>query len=346
MPEKLYTLPIYSKTKDASMKKKLKQSRKNTRKKPTCSHDSFFKLIFSDPKLAKELLELIFTKAENKVFNLDDIRFEKDTHKKQLADLVLSFSLKNCPKKRIEFLTILEHKSYNDKDFHEQMLKYLILIRELIVRQTGQAKPIIPALFYHGKQPMKWKKSLQEENFKDFFSEIPVETRKNMLNYELKIINTKDPKIRKIFKDKRSKIWGVIKLLDEVWDIKEPSAEKVKTIIRDYFGDILKGKTKREVDEIVIGIVEYLRDAAGLKLKEWQKAEQGLIEEGILKKGGVMNIREIIEEKGRWKGQKEGIRKGRQEVVLNMLKKKTDISFISEVTGLSVKEIKKLKNGA
>ena len=340
------------------MKKKLKQSKKNTRRKPTCSHDSFFKLIFSDPKLAKELLELMLTKAENKVFNLDDIRLEKDTHKKQLADIVLSFSLKNYPKERAEFFMILEHKSYKDKDFHEQMLKYLFLIRELIVRQTGKAKPIIPALFYHGKLPLELKKSLQEEDFKDFFFKIPIETRKNMLNYELKIINTKDLKIRKIVKDKRSKIWGVIKLLDEVWDIKEPSAEKVKTIVRDYFGDILKGKTTREVNEIVIGIVEYLKDATGLKLKEWQKAEQGLIEEGILKKGGVMNIREIIKEKGRWEGMRkgrqegmqEGMQKGMQEgqkqIILNMLKKKADISFISEMTGLPAKEIKKLKNGA
>ena len=257
------------------MNKQLKQNKKTTRKPPKCSHDTFFKLIFSDPKLAKELLELLFTKAEKKVFNLDDIRFEKDTHKKQLADIVLSFPLKNYSKERIEFFMILEHKSYNDKDSHEQMLKYLFLIRALIVKQTGRAKPIIPAMFYHGKLALKLKKSLQEEDFKNLFNKIPVETRKSMLNYELKIINTKDPKIRKIVKNKGSKIWGVIKLLDEVWSIKEPSAEKVKAIIKDYFGDILKGKTKREAEEIVIGIVEYLRDTTGLKLKEWEKSGAG-----------------------------------------------------------------------
>ena len=344
------------------MKKKLKQARKNTRKKPTCSHDSFFKLVFSDPKLARELLELTLTKAENQVFNLNDIKLEKDSHKKQLADLVLSFSFKNYPKERMALLTILEHKSYHDKDAFEQFLKYQILIRELSIKQKGHPLPIILILFYHGKQPMKWKKSLQEEDFKDFLSKIPVETRENMLNFKLRIINTKDPKIRKIVRNKGSKIWGVIKLLDEVWDIKEPSAEKVKTIVKDYFGDILNGKTKREVNETVIGIVEYLRDATGLKLKEWQKAEQGLIEEGILNKGGIMNIREIIKEKGRWEGKREGMRKGRQEgiqkgiekgiqkgrqeVILNMLKEKMNISVISKVTGLPAREIKKLKNGA
>ena len=62
-----------------------------------------------------------------------------------------------------------------------------------------------------------------------------------------------------------------------------------------------------------------------------------------------MDVREIIKEQGRWEGERKGLRKGRQEgqqqVILNMLKKKMDISFISEVTGLSEKEIKKLKNG-
>ncbi len=64
----------------------------------------------------------------------------------------------------------------------------------------------------------------------------------------------------------------------------------------------------------------------------------------------MQDVREIIKEKGRWEGEREGLKKGRQEgrqeVVLNMLKKKLDISIISEVTSLSEKEIKKLKNRA
>ena len=56
---------------------------------------------------------------------------------------------------------------------------------------------------------------------------------------------------------------------------------------------------------------------------------------------------ELIKEKGRWEGMQEGIQAGRQEerqaVIANMLEKKTDIAFISEVTGLSEDEIKKMK---
>ena len=55
-----------------------------------------------------------------------------------------------------------------------------------------------------------------------------------------------------------------------------------------------------------------------------------------------MNTREYIKAEG----VQEGIQRGMQQVVLNMLKKSADIAFISEVTGLSQEEIKKFKNSA
>ena len=54
-----------------------------------------------------------------------------------------------------------------------------------------------------------------------------------------------------------------------------------------------------------------------------------------------MNIKEYIKEEGRQEGLQQ-----RDKVVLNMLKEKVDMAFICKVTGLSEKEIKKLKNGS
>ncbi len=114
----------------------------------------------------------------------------------------------------------------------------------------------------------------------------------------------------------------------------------------------LKGKERRTVE---LRILEYLRDNTDLDLKTWEKAEKLLIEEGVLKQGGLMqDVREIIKEKGRWEGERKGLRKGRQEgrqerdkeVILNMLKEKADIAFIAKVTGLSENAIRKLKNGS
>ena len=55
--------------------------------------------------------------------------------------------------------------------------------------------------------------------------------------------------------------------------------------------------------------------------------------------GGYMDTREDIKLEGVKRGKKED----KQEIILNMIKNKIDISVISKVTGLSKDEIDKLK---
>ena len=316
-------------------------------KKPAFSHDRFFKSFYSDPKLSKELLGLIFSKKELKAYNLNGLKIEKDTFEDKRADLILSIPFKAYPKIRLRVFILLEHKSSYDKNFFDQLLNYQVLLRKLLIQQIGCAQPIIPVLFYHGKEPLKWKKSLQEEDFKSFFSKIPIESRKNMLNYEPKVINTKDLKIRKAYKGREFKGHGVIKLLDEIWSLKK-NITPLK-VIEAYAGfeEVLKGLKGQARKTAELRILEYLNDNTDLSLKIWRQAEKLLIEKGLLKQGGLMqDVREVIKEKGVWEGMRKGMQKGRQEVVLNMLKEKADISFIAKVTGLSESAIKKLKNNS
>ena len=70
----------------------------------------------------------------------------------------------------------------------------------------------------------------------------------------------------------------------------------------------------------------------------------GWIEQG--REEGLQRGREEGMQQGKEEGLQQGRQEERQQVVLNMLKKKADISFISEVTGLPEKEIKKFKNGS
>ena len=320
-------------------------------KKPAFSHDRFFKSFYSDRKFSKELLALIFSKKEAQAYNLNKLKVEKDTFGDKRADLVLSVPFKSSPKVRVRIFILLEHKSSYDKNYYDQLLDYQFLLRKLIIQQTGYAQPIMTVLFYHGREPLKWKKSLQEEDFKSFFSKIPMESRKSMLNYEPKIINTQDPKIQKAYKGKRLKGHGIIKLLSEIWGLKKKITPSKVIDAYTGFEEVLKGLKGQERKITELRILGYLNDNTDLSLKVWKKAEKLLIEKGILKQGGLMqDVIETIEEKGRWKGRqegrKEGRQEGRQEVILNMLKKRLDISLISEVTGLPAKEIKKLKNGA
>ena len=315
------------------------------KKKPKLTHDNFFKLFYSDTELAKELLKLIFSKKELKAYNLNQLKIEKDTFEGKSADLIFSLPFKHYPKNRVKILILLEHKSSYDKNLFSQFLDYQVLGRKHSIQQTGSPEPIISVLFYHGEQPFKWKKSLQEEDFESFISEIPAESRKNMLNYEPKIINTQDPRIRKAFKGRRFKGYSVLQLLSEIWSLKKkPTLSKITSAYTE-FEEILRGLKGKERRTVELRIWEYLRDNIKLDPRTWEKVEKLLIEVGVLKQGGLMqDVREIIREKGRWEGRKEGRKERDKEIVWNMLKEKADISFISKVTGLSEKEIRKLQN--
>ena len=320
------------------------------KRKPALSHDSFFKLFYSNLNLVQELFQFIFSTQEIKACDWKKLKAEKDTFENKRADLVFSVPLKGYPKVRLKIFILLEHKSYYDKDLFDQLLDYQILIRKHNLQHSGRSMPIIPVLFYHGKQPLKWKKTLQEEDFRGYFSKIPVEFRKIMLNYGLKIVDAQAPQVQRSYNDKTFKGRGVIKLLSEIWNIKKPDPSKVKDIFVE-FEDILKGLKNKKKNETILKILEYLIDNTGLDFKTWKRAEKLIVEKGILTKGGIMDIREHIKDKGRWEGRKEGLKEGlkegRQEekrkVILKMLQKETDISFISEVTGLSEEEILKLK---
>ena len=321
-------------------------------KKTRFSHDRLFKLFYSDPRLTVELLYLIFSKEELKEYDLSRLKIEKDTFGDQKADLVFSLPLKATPRMKLKFFILLEHKSFYDEKLFNQLLAYQFAMRKHIIKQVGYPQPIIPIVFYHGREPFKWKKTLQEEDFKEFFSKIPVESRKSMLNYKPKIINTHNPEVQKIYKDKKLRGYGVIKLLSDIWSIRsKPTALKIKDV-RVEFEDMLRGATEEERKEIKLRFSGYVEENAKLDSKIWEEVEVLLKKEGITNKEGgktMESAKEIIKQQGIEEGIERGIYKGRSEerqaVILNMLKEKADLSFISKVTGLSEEEIKKLKNG-
>ena len=68
------------------------------------------------------------------------------------------------------------------------------------------------------------------------------------------------------------------------------------------------------------------------------------IQQGV-KQGEIQGLKLGIKQ-GETQGYKRGQLEEARRVVLNMLNKKTKIPYIAEVTGLSEREIKKMKNGS
>ena len=317
------------------------------KRKSFSPHDKFFKRFYSHPKFAIELFQLIFSQKELSAYNWKHLKTENNILKSKIADLIFSVPLKNHPKIKLKIFILLEHKSRYDPHLFTQLLNYQILLHEKIIRETGQPMPIIPVLFYHGKKPWKWSVSFQETYFS--FLKIPIESKKNMLNYNLKLLDTHDVKVQRVFKNKDFKSRGALSLLSRIWTLKREVSDlkKVLALFSDFSG---------KEDDLILNAVDYLKSVLGVSRELWEEVERESIEEGVLQKGGYMDIREDIRQEAKMEGIQEGIKRGKKEgrqegrrnreteVVLNMLKNKIDISVISKVTGLSREAIESLKD--
>ena len=298
-------------------------------------HDILFKEAFSDPQFAKELFKLFLKERDFSSFNWDDLKTEKDTFKDLRADLMFSVTLKSDLKKPVKIYLLTEHKSQYTGKVYYQMLKYKTLTIGKSLEETGEACPVFGFLFYHGKKPWPGETSLKKGLWGRILSKIPLRLQKYMLDSELIVLDANDLEVKKAIKDKLIKSRGFLNLFSKS-AVLRANAEELKkdlSLFDNWSGD---------KEDLSLGLGNYLWAVVpGMTEKLWRELEQYSLEKGIFSKGGYMNTREYIKEEGRT----EGLMEGRQEVVSNMLKEKADVAFISKVTGLSVKEIKKLKNG-
>ena len=159
-----------------------------------------------------------------------------------------------------------------------------------------------------------------------------VACRKNMLNYELRLLDAQAAKIKRILNDPTVQSRGALYLLREIWWFK-PEVGALERVL-----GLLKALAGRR-DDLILSAVDYLFKAVpGMSREVWEQAEKGAVAKGLLAKGGYMDVKERIREEGR--------RESQREVVRNMLQNKLETPLISKVTGLSEKEINKLKNGS
>ena len=103
-----------------------------------------------------------------------------------------------------------------------------------------------------------------------------------MLNYGIKILDVKSPTVRGACKNLRSR--SVIQLLSEIWSLKNPNPEKIKSIFVGFKG-LLKEASGQRRGDMVLKILEYLTDNTGLDLKTWE------ISRGVNGGGGDFNQR-------------------------------------------------------
>src|SRR5690625_3610982 len=301
--------------------------------------------IINHDLLFKEVLKLFFEPFMEAFFpnlhQLIDFRHETCVSeeliidakkgKRLIADLVIQTKLKTTQK---EIIIHLEPQSYFQTIFNRRMFLYNALLKAKL------NKPVLSiAIYSHlSKQNIKTYdvEQFPGQSLKFEFPTVHLRS-KHWLDYvkQENVVSATFMCLMKHDKQDRVKLkFEFIRILHEA-----NISESVTKFLYGFFDQYLK-LTEEEEEELMTKIKHYGKTH---KLPKLPIA----IEERARERGEKRGL-EIGQKQGVEIGKKRGLEIGekqtQEQIAMNMLKKDFDIELIAEVTGLSQKQIEKLKN--
>lgn len=252
---------------------------------------------------------------------LDESSYTTTELKEYFSDLVYQCKYKGD--KLIKITLLFEHKSYIQDYPLFQILKYIINIWETQLKEKQVFTPVIPILFYHGKEEWKIKKfSAYFEGIDDFLlSFIPC--------FDIiftDISRQSDGQIKnQMFKREANKILFLLMKHIFHFDYLKNHLKEFLEIGKKYF-------ESEEGTGFLKSILIYLYSSNKFEINTIVSTLKEISEEG-----GELAMTTALKLK------EEGKIEGRIEAALKMLEHGLDINLIADCTGLSVEEIEKLK---
>ena len=280
-------------------------------------HDKTYRQILSNPKQAAYIInKALKTEIKQNEIEKYNSRYITKDWKDREVDIIYKLKERN-----IFFL--IEHQSeidysmpYRLEEYKLEIIKSAIDIKKL-KRKDYEVPIVIPIVIYTGKRKWKVKLTLNEMK-EERLKEVDLQ-KYNLIDInkeENKNLMKSDKLIDKIFLiEKIKKEEELVEILKKV--VQEIKEEEDKEILKSMMTVIMQGKIKTEDQEKLIGMLE--------------KEENGMIA-----------VVEVLREENKRREEK-GRREGIKSVASNMLNKGMKIDEIKDITGLSEKEIMKLK---
>ena len=285
------------------------------------SHDKFFKETFSNKEEATDLLRNALPKPLLKNLKLNTLQLDKTSYideelKESFSDLV--FDCKYKGETNIKISILIEHKSYTPDYPHIQLLKYLLKIWETNIKQKQDLVPVIPIIFYHGKE--KWKSI----NFSQYFKGIDqnIEPFLPAFNYLLTdLYSYTDTEIENLYK--AITVQMSLLLMKSIFN-----EEIIKQNLFTIFSGVEQIIETERGKKFLMSILLYIYSNTEIESDVINKT----ITE-ISNIGGQIAMTTAIklEQKGRQEGMQKGILKGKKEDIINLFKlAKLSVIKISE----------------
>lgn len=288
-------------------------------------YDNAYKYIFSNKKIFYELItsfvdEDFVKKLNPEKITLLDKSFVSDEFLNRESDLIYKIKLEGNDA-YIYFL--LEFQSTVDKSIPVRMLLYILQFYDLLMRNSkkGKLPSVFPVLLYNGTA--NW---TIPSNIKDLIDQqIPAHYIPSFQYYKIiekdipdeVLLQIKNLASAIIYLEKRKDEKGLKEAINSVIDL----IKNEQIIDINMFTNWFKKMFKEKVDDKTIDKFKNIMEVKNM----------------------LTLVADKIEKKGYKKGIKEGIKEKAIETAKIMLKKNFSINDISEITGLSIEEINKLK---
>ena len=307
-------------------------NKKTANNKNPFPHDHFVRKVLSEKRYCLDVFKLILSKKQIALFDWETLKTElsstiDEKGKEKRMDLLVSV-LRKDTRRPNKILFLMEHKSHHDPKLLLQFLRYQTEIYQ------NSSDPIIPVLINQSQNKV-WKGPL---NFHDYLQDFDGEFREYFKEYVLfftaLVLNIGNLNIPR--DTNNLTIEPLAYILQNIWGIDVAKLVEALRLCKK----LSFAERKKAVGLITSYVQQYDPSFTWKDIKEAEKTAYPKKEDRVM-----MTIIEEAEQKGHRKGIQKGRMERDQEVILNMLKNKLDISMISKVTGMPKKEIEKLKNG-
>ncbi len=129
-------------------------------------HDQFFKGMFSKPEIAIGYIRNFLPKEIWQDLQLDQLTLDGTSYITHELKAYFSDLVWQCPylDTEINIAFLFEHKTYQPKFVHVQLLRYMMQMWEQDIKEKRKyLRPVIPVIVYQGSK--KWKIRSMEEYF-------------------------------------------------------------------------------------------------------------------------------------------------------------------------------------
>lgn len=292
-------------------------------------HDSFVREVLSKKEEAISFFNALLPKEITEHLDLNNLEVEDgtfidDNFRQYYSDILFKVPVKNGNEGSNQNLYLLfEHKSYPDKKIHLQLLKY---ISEIHSKQE-ELMPVIPVVFYHGKE--KWKLS---ERFSEMFPEnIRNSGLTEFLDFRYYLVD-----LNKIDTGRLQISLTLAFFLGIMKNIDRSNFEEVFSELLEKVRELF---SSRDNAEFLHKMFLYIYNTT-----EITKEKLGAIVEVSISREAkeiAMTTAEKLIKEGEIRGELRGKLEGKLEDARKMLAKGADLEFIFDITGLSEEDLKK-----